>query len=157
MASIILKPMTEPQFDSYISEETKRYARENVKAGYWSRENSIKLSHQAHDRLLSNGLYTKDHFFFIASDQDGRKIGYVWFAIIRHPRTKEAFIYDIFILKRYRGKGMGRMTLEEIAQEARKLFARRLSLHVFSHNPVAKSLYEKVGFSIDSLNMSKKL
>ena len=157
MTSIVLKPMTKNQFNSYVSQEIKRYAMENVNAGYWPRKDSIKMSKEAHEQLIPQGLSTKGHFFFCIYDRDDRKIGYIWFAIIRRPRTREAFIYDFFIIKRYRGKGMGRMTLEEASREARKLSASKLSLHVFAHNSVAKALYEKVGFSVDSMNMSKRI
>jgi len=157
MVRLILQPMTRSQYQTYISEETGRYARENVRAGYWPRKDAIKLSNQAHEKLLPKGLSTKDHFFFVISDQEGRTIGYIWFAIDSRKHLKEAFIYDFFIIRKYRGKGMGTAALEETGREARRLGARKLSLHVFHHNEVARALYGKVGFSIDSLNMSKKL
>jgi ribosomal protein S18 acetylase RimI-like enzyme len=46
------------------------------------------------------------------------------------------------------------LALEALATD---LGLRYLGLHVFAHNPGARQLYEKLGYTVRSLNMIKNL
>jgi ribosomal protein S18 acetylase RimI-like enzyme len=41
--------------------------------------------------------------------------------------------------------------------EAKRLGFKKLGLHVFGHNMIARGLYEKLGYAITNLNMAKSL
>jgi ribosomal protein S18 acetylase RimI-like enzyme len=71
--------------------------------------------------------------------------------------TKSAFIFDIEMDPGERGKGYGRQTMQLLEAKARELGVRKMELHVFAKNAVAKSLYESLGYQTSSTNMVKRL
>jgi ribosomal protein S18 acetylase RimI-like enzyme len=55
-------------------------------------------------------------------------------------------IHDVIVLKEYRGKNVGRSLLEAIIRMAEERRCSRITLEVRMDNPVARRLYESVGF-----------
>lgn len=56
-------------------------------------------------------------------------------------------IHDLAILPEYRGQGIGRQLLTDIAREARKMGCCKLTLEVLENNHRARKLYESFGFA----------
>jgi len=56
--------------------------------------------------------------------------------------------FGIIIAKEWRGKGIGHFLMEKAIEEAKKNIVELhiITLGVFSNNPVAKKMYEKMGF-----------
>ncbi|MCG8376693.1 MAG: GNAT family N-acetyltransferase [Chlorobiales bacterium] len=74
-----------------------------------------------------------------------------WAALIlslydRKPETGELLMDGIAVHRDYRGKGIGRRLLEELAVYAREEGYDRLRLDVIDTNSGARKLYERVGF-----------
>ncbi|HKJ37732.1 MAG TPA: GNAT family N-acetyltransferase, partial [Anaerolineales bacterium] len=85
------------------------------------------------------------------------RVGIIWLnARIDTPR-RAGFIYDIEINEEQRGKGFGKQAMLAIEEKARELELKSIGLHVFSHNPIASGLYEKIGYKTRSMNMTKDL
>ena len=59
---------------------------------------------------------------------------------------RDAFLDDLFVRKAHRGFGLGRLAIEVILDECRKLGVRALHLEVDRQNAVAKELYHRFGF-----------
>ena len=57
-----LIPMTQLEFDAFIEHLIPGYAADNVRAGYWSDDESIEKSRKQTESLLTQGLQTKDQF-----------------------------------------------------------------------------------------------
>jgi diamine N-acetyltransferase len=78
---------------------------------------------------------------------DARAIGYVVlvfsFSIEFGGRT--AFIDELFIEEAFRGKGIGRRTIEIVEESARRMEIRNLLLEVSASNPATR-LYSAAGF-----------
>lgn len=57
-------------------------------------------------------------------------------------------VFGLTIKKEWRGKGIGKLIMEKTLEEAQKNMSelKIITLGVFSNNPVAKTLYEKMGF-----------
>lgn len=55
-------------------------------------------------------------------------------------------IHDLAVTTEYRGKGVGTMLLDAVAERARELGCCRVTLEVDVENPGAKKLYERSGF-----------
>jgi ribosomal protein S18 acetylase RimI-like enzyme len=55
-------------------------------------------------------------------------------------------IHDVFVLKTYRGKGVGRRLMQAAVEEAKKRNCSRITLEVRQDNVVAQRLYRSVGF-----------
>jgi ribosomal protein S18 acetylase RimI-like enzyme len=56
-----------------------------------------------------------------------------------------------------RGKGYGKQIMLLLEEKARELGLKSLALHVFGSNQVARGLYEKLGYEVSSLNVTKPL
>ena len=52
-------------------------------------------------------------------------------------------VRHVYVLKKYRGQGYSKILLNLIIQQAKKYFT---SLRLSTHNPIAASLYETLGF-----------
>jgi ribosomal protein S18 acetylase RimI-like enzyme len=56
-------------------------------------------------------------------------------------------IHDVFVLKKYRGKGIGRKLMQAIAEEAENRGCSRITLEVRDDNINAQKLYLSEGFA----------
>jgi ribosomal protein S18 acetylase RimI-like enzyme len=67
------------------------------------------------------------------------------------------WIWDIEMEPEARGRGFGQAALEALHARAREQGYRRVGLHVFGSNVVARRLYERTGYEISDLVMEKPL
>ncbi len=81
----------------------------------------------------------------------------IWFAVQADRPHPVAFIYDFVIFEEYRRRGYGEQALLTIEDKVRELGFDTISLHVFGHNRAAQTLYDKVGYAVTDLWMSKKI
>lgn len=155
---IRLMPFSEAEFAEYLKHEIPRYAEENVKAGYWHPANALDKSREAHQKLIPDGLKTKNHTFFrIVAEEQGGRIGTIWLFTDFEAARPTGFIYDILIDEPFQHKGYGKQAMLALEGKARELGLRRLALHVFAHNLPARTLYEALGYQEKSTNMSKEI
>jgi ribosomal protein S18 acetylase RimI-like enzyme len=59
---------------------------------------------------------------------------------------RDAFIDDLYVRSGYRGEGLGRLAMETLLEESRRLKIRALHLEVDRDNDVAQRLYQEFGF-----------
>lgn len=151
-----LVAMTDREFEAFLERDIREYAAENVKAGYWSEAEAANKSRQEHERLLPQGLKTKDHYLYTIRDGE-QPVGMIWMkANLNSPRPS-GFIYDLFIEEAFRQRGYASQAMLQLEEAARGLGLKQLGLHVFAHNRPAASLYEKLEYRVSSLNMIKDL
>jgi ribosomal protein S18 acetylase RimI-like enzyme len=157
MEEVELVPMNEHQFQKYLELAVHRYALENIKAGYRTKEEAEDRSRQDHLRLLHLGLVTPCNYLYVIKDMaSGEEVGSLWLKVEEDGRPT-GFIYDIFLEEEHRGKGLGKATLRALERLAKEKGLRALYLHVFAHNPVAIHLYQSTGFVVKSVNMEKRM
>ena len=155
---IKLVPMTQAEFEKFLSIEIEAYAQEHVKSGNWTPEEAVRLSKEEHDKLLPDGLASPDQYLYSIQDtQSGSNVGMIWIASQQRGAQRTAFIYNIVIAEAQRGKGYGRQAMLAVEEKVKALGLDTISLHVFGHNLVARALYEKVGYEVTNVLMSKKL
>ncbi len=155
---IRLIPMTPADFDKFLSVEIEEYAQEHVKAGNWQPDEALRLSKEEHDKLLPNGPASPNQYLYSIQDTNtGSNVGLIWFANQQQGQTRHAFIYDIRIDEDQRGRGYGQQAMLAVEEKVKALSLDTISLHVFGHNQVARSLYEKIGYEVTNVLMSKKL
>ena len=152
----ILAPMTQVEFDTYFEILVPDYAADNVRAGYWAEDEALEKSRKQTEGLLSEGLQTKDHYLYTLRDND-QYIGMIWLKAELDRPVKSGFIFDVRIEEEFRGKGYGKEIMLLIEEKARELGIKRMGLHVFGYNDVAKNLYERIGYKYSSYNMLKDL
>lgn len=140
----ILREMSSIEFENYIDNAIKSYAKEKIESGNWTED----------DKLLPNGVNSNNNYLFSILNEIGKVIGMIWLNV---NENNLGFIYDLNIYKEYQGKGYGLKAMEEIENIARSLELEKIELHVFGHNTKAINLYEKLNYKKTNIIMSKKL
>lgn len=153
-----LVPMLESEFSAYLEKTIPNYAAENIKAGYWSKEEGWQKSREAFNRLLPDGVNTKDqHLYKIQDIETDQLVGTIWLNVRVESPKPAGFIYDIEIYEEFRAKGYGRQAMLAIEEKACEFGLKSIGLHVFTHNTAAIGLYEKIGYKTRSMNMTKDI
>lgn len=96
---------------------------------------------------------------FVAKTDDGTQAGYVWVARSHHDFTGqlEASLLSQYVAEAYRNQGLGRRLMETAEEWARQQGLPRISLSVGAQNKLARTLYKVLGYSVDTLRMTKEL
>lgn len=95
---------------------------------------------------------------FVAEDK-GERVGYVFVGESQDlfTNTNHLLIYDLYVVPERRSRGIGRLLLAKAEQYAALRHFDRISLHVFTTNPVALHLYESMGYRTEAMVMYKYL
>ena len=151
-----LLPMTQPEFDLYLTHLIPDYAADNVRAGYWDESEALEKSRQQIESLLTQGVQTKNKYIYTPVDGAQARCK-IWLNAQMDRAGKSGFIFDVMVDEKLRGKGYGKQLMSLIEEKARELGLKSIGLHVFAYNQVARNLYESIGYEISSLNMTKQL
>lgn len=150
---ITLVLMNSDEYQKYISTAIKAYAKEKVLSGNWKQEESISKSEEEYTRLLPKGERTKNHFLYTIL-YDEKAIGIIWLA----KKTEEiGYIYDVYILEEYQGNGYAKKAMKEMESIGKEKGLKKIGLHVFGHNKVAKGLYDNLGYQTTNILMEKEI
>ena len=157
-AMIELEPMTAGEFARYMETAVQDYAEAHLKAGDCEPSEAFTLAKADYDALLPQGISTPGHFLFSARTAgETAPVGLVWFQLRERRGKKSAYIFDIQIQPAHRGKGYGAALLARAERAAADMGAERISLNVMGWNHAARALYEKSGFNITGIGMTKRL
>jgi ribosomal protein S18 acetylase RimI-like enzyme len=148
-----LKRITESEFQSYLVKSLKNYADELVASGIIEEKEALKEAETTFNRLLPNGLNTKENYLYHAYDQN-KLVGFIWYAL---QNGDTAFIYDFYIEETMRRKGYGRKVMIACEEDAKEKGAKYIRLHVFGHNKAARALYESLNYVPTNIQMRKVL
>lgn len=151
--TVRLEKMNTDQFQKYLSYAIKNFAEEQIKSGNWEQPDAISKATDEYKKLLSDGEKTENNHLFVIRDGE-QEIGMIWLA---HKTGDKGFIYDINIWEGNQGKGYGKQAMKEVEVIAKKIELKKLELHVFGHNKVARGLYEKLGYIETNIKMAKTL
>jgi ribosomal protein S18 acetylase RimI-like enzyme len=145
--------MTQPEFDAFLKRSIPEYAEDKVRAGNWTEAESLERSRKEFEELLPQGLNSKDNFLYTLHTEN-ESVGLIWMKVFSPDR---AFIYEVYVEERFRGKGYGKSIMLMLEDKAREMGLNTLGLHVFGSNRIARNLYEAIGYEITNVNMSKTL
>lgn len=152
-----MKEMTPNEFDVFRKKTTAQRAQyHEVEVGLSSSEALFKAEEEFF-KLCPQGMQTPEHFFHNLVLEDGVVAGYIWFAIRQRLNSKKVFINDIMVDEQFRGQDFGKFMMSWLEGKTRQLGLVEIALHVLGNNMAARGLYEKMGYSITNLDMSKKL
>ncbi|MHB0883617.1 GNAT family N-acetyltransferase [Paenibacillus sp. SEL1] len=159
---ITLVPMNAKQYDQFEQRSLADYADEKIQAGTWTVEEAPERAAESFARYLPQRLDTPHaHLYMLmfsdAGEQSQEEAGYIWFNITDGVQGKEAFLLDILVYDSYQGRGLGTLAMKALEQEAHRLGAVRIGLHVFGHNERALHVYRKSGYRITDIQMSKEI
>ena len=150
-------PMTEADFAIWAQRSRSNYANSKMRANGLTRAEAEKIARDDFDRLLPAGLETANNFLFTAREDDGRRIGFVWYAVRGADDNRRAFISDIVVEEGERGKGYGKKIMRAVEVHAKDQGLKRIGLHVFGFNRVAIGLYQSLEYEVTDLVMEKSL
>jgi len=157
MKKILLRPMSDLEFDSWQTYSRKNYAEEKEKEGL-SKKDALAEAEQSFSRHLPQGKSTPDHYVYaLTLKGEDAPIGCLWWGIHKHGSKKVAWIFDIELQPEFRGQGLGRAAMELAQSDVKSKGFQRLGLHVFGHNKAAHSLYQSLGFEPTNVVMYKNL
>ena len=141
-----LKPMNQDQYNNYITYSKNNYAQEIIKSRGIGIEEAMQITNKEYDALLSEGLKSKNQYLYTIENDNNKNIGIIWFSSVSNHGDNELFLYDIEINKEFRGKGYGRESMDLLESKVKEFNMHTISLHVFLHNKIACSLYNKIGY-----------
>ena len=125
-------------------------------AGF-SEEEATANVERNREALLVDGRLKADQHVFDAVEGDD-VVGTLWLAPREGEGSQDAwYVYDIAIDPHFRGRGLGRATMQAAEEFVRSKGAASLSLNVFGVNTVARNLYESLGFRPLAISMRKDL
>jgi len=158
MIELSLRKMSPTEFEVFRAHVIKEYAKAHISVGNWSEVEAQERAINAVNELLPDGEETDQALVLTATNAEGDSVGYLWIGLQRRGGAPgEAWIYDIEIYERYRGKGYGRALVLLAEEEVRKRGVKKLGLNVFGNNIIAKNLYDSVGYRVTSTQMIKDL
>lgn len=152
-----LHPMTQAEYKNWYDDCVVDYAKDKEIALKISPAEALELSRGSFAKGLPDGLNTADNHFYSLINEQSKPVCSLWIALKTEWGTTKAFIYDITVAKGEKRKGYGEQTMLLLEAEAAKLGATQIDLHVFAHNEAARKLYEKVGYNVTDLSMSKTI
>ena len=138
--------MNQDMYNNYIKTAIQQYAEEGAQSGNIDFDKSLQQSKKEFNTLLPNGLKSENQYLHIIINDENENIGIMWFSTESNHGDNEAFLYDIEINKEYRGKGYGHESMELLESKVKEFNLGSISLHVFLHNEIANSLYNKIGY-----------
>jgi GNAT superfamily N-acetyltransferase len=98
------------------------------------------------DELRSDGFGPDPKFRAIIAEQDGRTAGFgVFFTAYSTWTGSGLFLEDLFVRETFRGHGVGKALLGEVAEIARKQGHHTIRLDVLDWNEPAIKFYESLG------------
>ncbi|MEP3276282.1 MAG: GNAT family N-acetyltransferase [Stappiaceae bacterium] len=156
-SAVTLRPMTDAEYQKWYDHCVLEYAKDKMVALDTTHEQALKLSEDSFKEDLPNAMDTPDNYLYSVVAANGVVVGSLWIAMLTGLGRKTAFIYDIEIAPEYRRQGFGEVTLRLLEDEARKLGASKIGLHVFGHNPGARALYEKMDYRVTDISMAKAI
>jgi len=149
--------MSEQEFDAFAIESKNRYINDKIKANGFTLEEAERVAEADFSRILPDGFQSIDNFLFTLINKDSHDVGYLWYCIRGASDNKKAFIADIMVREKFRGKGYGRKAMTLLESDVRSRGLKSIGLHVFGFNNVATKLYLSMGYQVTDLVMEKSL
>ncbi len=155
---IRLEPMSEAEFQASRDRAIPRHAADQIRRGLWREEEAAEASRAEFTELLPQGRETPDyHFSSIVDEESGSHVGETRYSVRAKGGKTQVWIDWIWIDPQFRRRGFATQAFRRFEEEARKLGADRIGLHVFADNDGAIVLYSKLGYRTTNLRMAKLL
>jgi ribosomal protein S18 acetylase RimI-like enzyme len=152
-----LQNMSAAEYDFWSQRSRSSYAADKIKANGFTLEEAEKIAANDFNRLLPDGFSSKDNFLLALKDDSAEIHGFIWFCLRGAENNRKAYLCDIVIEENSRGRGFGRIAMQLLEKEVKKLGLKHIGLHVFGFNKVAIGLYESLGYEITDLVMEKSI
>lgn len=128
-----------------------------LQAGYSEGTASLPPSHLA--RTLDRFLSEETPIWWIVTVRDRQIVAGLWLGQSQDQRTgdRQTYIFLVYVEPEHRRRGLATALLAQAEDWAESQGDRSLSLQVYADNPGAIALYQRAGFCVESLSLSKPL
>ena len=155
--NINFKDMTKIEKEEYFKESFEEYVQAKMKAcGYTENEARI-LAQSDFDSCMNVPPGVKQDSYILKILNNDEPVGNLWYITRKLPESKTAFLCEIYLKERYRGKGIGSLAIDLFEKRAKEEGCHRVSLHAFGYNEGAIRLYERLGYLVTDVTMQKSL
>lgn len=148
--------MTDAQYLRYRERAEESYAQNIRDSGAMPLPEARSKAREDYERLLPDGLATKEHHLWTAYDGDD-EVGMLWLHVEQKSDGPHAFGYDFEVRADLRRKGYGRAMIQAVEKLCREWGVVSIGLSVFGFNLPARTLYEQMGFEVTAIQMRKRL
>ena len=145
MGDVTLRPMSAEEYEAFREWGLEEYADEIARAARIPADAARDRAARDTAALLPDGFATEGHRFFVA-EEDGRRVGTLWFAAHETRGGRVAWLYDVVVDEDHRRRGVGRRIMQLLEDEVREAGFGRIELNVWGHNEGARHLYESLGY-----------
>lgn len=149
--TVALRPMRAGELAAFRDSFVADWAVDLARVEGISMQAALEEAARRTDADLDGALESADHRLFVIT-ADGEEVGTLWFSV----REGRAFLDDITIAEEHRGNGYGCGALELMHAELQRLGVRLVQLNVYAHNPRARALYERLGYEVTGVTMTKR-
>ena len=112
-------------------------------AEYERQSDAVVIKEEA---LIKDGFGSEPRFRSLIAEWEGQAIGYaLFFGFYSTWKGPGIFLEDLFVRKTFRGRGIGRALLSEVARIARQEGAFGIRWEVLSWNESAIKFYKSLG------------
>jgi len=135
--SLVIRKVTESNFDRFLGLIAKLAEYERL----------APPDEEAKKRLRADCLWDNPKFEAFMAEIDGEYVGYViyFFTYSSFLALPTLYIEDLFVLERYRRRGVGQKLFDECRAKAREAGCGRIEFTVLQWNKGAQAFYEKNG------------
>lgn len=155
---ITFRSMPEDEYLAYLDYFIPDYAAEIGSNYGLSQHDALARAKQEISESLPDGVNTQGQALLCLITQSGESeqhVGYLWYKPDTMMRT--VFIYDFHIFNACQGQGLGKETLRAFEQSMQEKGFEQIRLRVAGDNARARHLYERSGFGVTGVNMSKTI
>lgn len=152
-----LIPMSDSDYAFWKPRSLENYIQEKMKANSLTRAEAEEIGNADFNRILPNGLASKDNYLFKMAGDAPEALGYLWYCVRGPQENRRIFICDIMVEEKHRGKGYGKKAMLLAEEGAKSLGIKKIGLHVFGYNKTAIGLYQSLGYITTDLSMEKPL
>lgn len=152
-----MRPMLEHEFEPYLDASLEEYAAFVARNHAISLEAARARAAASTSEMLPDGLQSPGHRFWVAELESGEHVGELWLGFRRIDEVDVVWVYDVRVDEALRGQGYGREIMGAVDGLAREMGGERLGLNVFGDNPIARGLYESIGYVEISRQMRKDI
>jgi ribosomal protein S18 acetylase RimI-like enzyme len=154
--TVTVRRMTSAEFETWQLHSLRSYAQDIAKATGKPVEAACERARRQFLELLPGGLDTERTWLLTLLDETGAEVGTLW--IGPHPERPDiAFVYDIEINERERGRGLGRAAMIVAERLVSDTGVTEIGLNVFGFNDRASRLYDSLGYRVVATQMTKTL
>lgn len=155
---IDFRPMDAAEYPDYLAYFIADYAQEIASNYRLSLDDARARAQQEIEDSLPLGVNSPGQVLLcimLNSGQTEQHVGYLWYK--PDPTMRSVFIYDFHIFNHCQGQGLGKKALAAFEQQLRKQQFQQIRLRVAGDNCRAQHVYEKCGFGVTGINMSKTI